>query len=128
MNTLSWLIYAADAAASLKTVFGALSIISGILTGLVLVAAGITAAIGEADDDDEARSFSRGAREWGKKGFPIVIACSIFWAVLPTSKTIYMIAASEAGEQIVTSPDAVEMMGDLKAVIKKKLKEELEAQ
>lgn len=43
----------------------------------------------------------------------------------PSSKTIYMIAASEAGETIVTSPEAREIFDDLKEVIKLKLKQEL---
>lgn len=43
------------------------------------------------------------------------------------SWTIYMIAASEAGQRIVTSPDAIEMMTDLKDIIKKRLRDELEA-
>ena len=36
-----------------------------------------------------------------------------------------MIAASEAGETIVTSPDAKEMLGDLREIIRRKLKEQL---
>ena len=46
-------------------------------------------------------------------------------AFTPSSSTIYMIAASEAGETVVTSPEAKEMLGDLKEIIRRKLKEEL---
>jgi hypothetical protein len=128
MNTLSWLIYAADALVSIKTIFGTAAIILLISTVIILAAALIVGACGEADDDDDARAFSRHSFRYFRIGLPIVIIASFLYAMIPTANTIYMIAASEAGEQIVTSPGAVEMMGDLKAIIKKKLKEELETE
>lgn len=43
----------------------------------------------------------------------------------PSQKTLYLIAASEAGEMVVKSDETQEMLGDLKAIIKNRLKEEL---
>lgn len=55
----------------------------------------------------------------------VLLIPAVLVTFVPSSKTIYLIAASEAGEAVVTNPDTIEMMGDLKAIIKKRLKEEL---
>lgn len=125
MNTLSWLLYAADAAGSLKAVLGAFSIMSAVAIVLAFGAAVISGAIGEMEDDDDTRRFSRSMRDVIKSVLPFIVISTAIWAALPSSQTIYVIAASEVGEQIIASPDAAEMMGDVKAIIKKRLKEEL---
>lgn len=119
MNTLSWLIYAADASQNARSVLGssaaALLIFGGI--GLVMGWAFVLS-------EEKRKSLAIASTVvWAT----FLIICGIALIVIPSSKTIYMIAASEAGEQVVTSPEAVEMMGDLKAIIKKRLKEELGA-
>ena len=43
--------------------------------------------------------------------------------LVPSERTMYMIAASEIGETIVTSPEAEEVFGELKDTILFKLNE-----
>ncbi|WP_054308954.1 hypothetical protein [Mesorhizobium sp. 1M-11] len=118
MNNLSWLIYAAEVSERIQEACVFITFVIGIIGGAALLVA-----------------FIGTLAEGGKLRYPVV--AFLFWLpitilslggawLLPSSKTIYMIAASEAGAQVVTSPDAVEMMGDLKAIIKKRLKAELE--
>lgn len=125
MNSLSWLLYAADAAESVKTACGVGAIVFAFGTTIATAATIIAGCIGEADNDDQARRLASWAQKHAKRAGITLIGLSLVWAVLPASRTIYMMAASQAGEQIVTSPDAIEMMGDLKAIIKKRLKDEL---
>ncbi len=118
MTKLSWLIYAAEVSERIQEACIFIAFAVGLIGGVALIIAFVGTIV-----------------DHGKLRYPI--AASIIWLpittlsiggawFLPSTKTIYMIAASEAGAQIVTSPDAVEMMGDLKAIIKKRLKIELE--
>jgi len=113
MNTLSWLIYAASVVGNIKGLLIAGAVIGSGTCALSVVV--WLASEGEVSPKPILRWL------WA----PILAA--FLAATLPGSQTMYMIAASEAGEQIVTSPDAIEMMGDLKAIIKQRLKDELEA-
>lgn len=116
MNTLSWMIYAADALGNVKGLLMAIGIIS-LAVGLIAM---MVLAIGGADGDVEPGSWKKPLRfSW------IPIASGLFAAVLPSSTTVYMIAASEAGEAIVTSQDGKEMLSDVQSLIRKKLKEAL---
>lgn len=117
MNTLSWLLYLAEVSENLRVVLNGAMVLICIFGLMLLGALWIFTFVEEAPKTP-------------------AVAFTALWAMLavigaagliltPSSKTIYMIAASEAGETIVTSPEAVEMMGDLKAIIKKRLAAEL---
>lgn len=116
MNTLSWLIYAAE-------VVGNLQVMVSIVTPPLLIFGGVGLtslwAYNVLEKTGYRPTWPTGA--W-VASMSVCAAIAIF---TPSTKALYMIAASEAGETIVTSPDAIEMMGDLKAIIKKRLKEEL---
>ncbi len=133
MNALSWLIYFAD-------VFGKLSPLafllgSGLLGGGILVLVIAMLARGDAMSNlrwtslyPEAQSKARidfwekVVREWPKKliGFGTVILTMA--SFLPNRNTIYMIAASEMGEKVVTAPETRELFNDLRAVVSQQLK------
>ena len=132
MNSLSWIIYAADVLGELKTGMAILSAIGCI----VVVAAFI---VGNAKwsyyswHDQEARERSEAFRlkiqSFGKVWVLFAMVCLLgISALIPQSKTLYMIAASEAGETVVTSPEAKEMLGDLKEIIRRKLAQELKGE
>jgi len=115
MNSLSWLIYAAEVVSNLKGVLVVAAIGSALVIGICSLVAGLNAEFG--GEEGEWKKYIRYA--W------IVVAFALSAAVLPSTKTVYLIAASEAGEAVVTNPDAIEMMTDLKAIIKQRLKDEL---
>ncbi|MGE0290384.1 MAG: hypothetical protein AB7I42_25055 [Bradyrhizobium sp.] len=116
MNTLSWLIYAAEVTGNLRELMILGTALGVMAIGVAAFVAGLLEACGNWPEGCWKKPF-----RWT---WAVALAALVATAI-PSSRTIYMIAASEAGEQIATSPDAIEMMGDLKAVIKKKLKEEL---
>ena len=111
MNDLSWLIYAAGIAGSIKVILG----ISAGLSALGLLS--VMLFHGFEDDFEVVRRAVRWV--W----LPFCLA--LLAGVIPSTKTIYMIAASEMGETVVKSPDTQEALSDLKAIIKKRLKDEL---
>lgn len=96
MNELSWLIYAADVAGSLKGIGWTAAI------GGVFVALGTSAVAamlkGEGEDEIAARVW-----RWAK-GAMVVVGVSIIPVVIvPSSNTLYAIAASEMGEHVIAS-------------------------
>lgn len=120
MNTLSWLIYAAEVSDRASGLCEFLAVVCGIVGGVLVVFLFLAWL-------DEAGPIKRGVGPIAALTAYILIELTLLAGAiaLPSKTTIYMIAASQAGEAIVTSPDAIEMMGDLKAIIKKRLKEEL---
>lgn len=126
MNNLSWLIYAAD-------VVGKAGPFS-LFAGLGLMASGVIMALVGRNSWNYYSSMSESQiaeseqfrKSLSRLGPRCVIAAIVFLFIataIPSRGTIYMIAASEIGETVVTSPDAVGMMGDLRTIIKSKLKE-----
>ena len=118
MNSLSWMIYAAEVLTNAGVVALILAVVSIFLW---VMAAGVTGGMGYVDDYESSRVQFR----WVMRRFWIPLTFLIVSILLPSQKTIYMIAASEAGETIITNPDAKEVFNDLTAIIKSKLKEQL---
>lgn len=117
MNSLSWMIYAAEVAGRLAEVAAWMTVMAGVGYGAALIFAGMAVSDGDMTPETAAR-----LRRLPAVLFFIFLPVSVF---APSSNAIYMIAASEAGETIVTSPEAREVFNDLKAIIKSKLKEQL---
>lgn len=116
MNSLSWLIYIAEVVQNLRGVFIATSVVSAGAIALVVVMYAIMATDGD---------IAPGSWKKPIKWVWIVFLFASISALTPSASTVYMIAASEAGEAIVTSPDGEEMLGDLKQIIRQKIKKEL---
>lgn len=102
MNTLSWLLYFADVAGGIDSVFTAIAVVS-------LIAAFIWGVIGFAavSVDDPNLDFWRSRC---KIGWSIIAPSLFFGSILssavPSKDTIYAIAASEMGEQALQTPTA----------------------
>lgn len=117
MNTLSWLLYLADVADSAKPLFGFIAFVVGLFGGI-----GVT------------MLWVISAAESLKKAPAIVV--SILWVtvlipsatlsiLIPSKDTIYLIAASEAGEVVVKSDEAKAIMVGLRNIIKDQIKKNL---
>jgi hypothetical protein len=128
MNTLSWMIYGAEVFSRLCPIigFGGVFIL---LVSISCVVCGVVPWSYYSWDNAEHRiaceAMRSKLRTGGRRGAIFGVVFIFFASVIPSSTTIYLIAASEAGEAVVTSPEAREMMNDLKGIIRKKLKEEL---
>ena len=114
MNTLSWLIYAADVLPSVGTFMG---IIGGILLVFLAVwaffLAGPMASMERQETANDLRSFSLKLVKlmW----LPGVVLMTSF--LIPETDTIYMIAASEFGEQVATTPEAQDVFDKLQTIM-----------
>lgn len=116
MNSLSWLIYVAGVVGSVKTLF---IVFAGGAAAFIVIGTSTTAVAESYGDAPEGLWL-----KWVKWAWLPLVA-GAFAALIPSPSTVYLIAASEVDEVVVTSPETVEMMGDLKAIIKKRLKDEL---
>jgi hypothetical protein len=116
MNTLSWLIYAGDALGKIGVLFEVIAVLSAVGIGVVSGVSEIFA------------SFDEAPKGYWKKPFRYLWVTAIFAVlatVTPSQTVIYMIAASEAGEEIASNPQAQEMASDLGRLIQQKLDEAL---
>lgn len=118
MNTLSWLLYVADVIPNLGVAFGlsAFFIAVGVLIAIVVGAHKRDFAYGE----DEKQKWQDGY-DLQRKALrfawlvPLLVFCAV---LLPGKSTIYMIAASEMGETVVTNPEVAEIFDAMKAKVK----------
>lgn len=108
MNSLSWLIYLADVVGGMGLVAGISVVVLGVL------AAG--AAVGIAASAD-IRDGAGVASCWSflKKTLCLLLPTAIISVAIPNPNTIYAIAASEMGEEIVKSETAGKAMKALDA-------------
>lgn len=96
MNNLSWLIYAADVLPALGRWFGITAVILASVSGFSLIAVTIE----DVWEDHKAWFF----KVWISLSFLI-----IFSALCPSKETIYLIAASEIGENVIETPEFVKI-------------------
>ena len=117
MNSLSWMIYLAEICDRVQNAAGFIAFMFGFM-GLFGVGA----------------AWAHLIIDGGRLRMPVIVTLlylvieipmAAISVLTPSSSTIYMVAASEAGETVVSSPEAKEMLGDLKEIIRRKLKAEL---
>ena len=111
MNTLSWLIYAADVLGKFAPAAFILTLICFFISLLV-----VGAAVSDTDNTD---------RELLKVSKKFIFGFFLFGfitIVSPSKETIYMIAASEVGEQVIKTPEAREVFEALRLRIMDELK------
>lgn len=121
MNSLSWFIYLAEVFHNLGTtafIFTGLGFFVSV--GLLIGTIAVTAA---ASTDKEAADFKPTVVFMNKIWWPIWIVCILLANLLPKKDTMYMIAASEAGQMIVENKATQEVLGEVKDVIMSKLKQ-----
>jgi hypothetical protein len=107
MNSLSWLLYIGDVAGNTQTLFATAAGLVFTVWCLRWVGTGMT-------DGDIAPPDTRWA----------VVACALAATscLMPSTRTVYMIAASEMGEKVVATPQAKEAFDALRDKIKEVLK------
>ena len=109
MNSLSWFLYLANVVDNVGNVFVLFAILSGIAM-FVWSFASAAYAIEGGQDAQRVKHFLRFI-PW------IFVITSFLVAVTPSRDTVYLIAASEEGEMVVNTPEAKEVMSDLKEIL-----------
>lgn len=117
MNSLSWLLYLADVFGDLEVVMWILAVPLGAGGGIFLVATIISLAEG---DNEEIAKVMRRLTGWIIFAF---ILCSVMIAVIPSKTTMYAVAASEMGEELMKTPTATKAVKALDAWLDKQIAE-----
>lgn len=131
MNSLSWILYFVDVTYQVQGLLIVVMIVGWMIYAIWRAFVGIWA-------DSSWSSDEAGVVEKKKKAqllpvfpskwyFVATIVVSLLLTLIPSKETVYMIAASEAGEYVVNTPEAQEMLGDLKSILKMQLRK-LEAE
>lgn len=96
MNNLSWLIYLGDIVGAVDGFTGFMAVVTGVATIILTLAY-----FGTVSDDPTISAKCKVLGRWTASGFLL----AAFLAVAsPSKETIYMIAASEAGETVIKTP------------------------
>jgi hypothetical protein len=121
MNTISIFLYLADVIGKISFIF--------VMMGLVLIACSVVWFISTAIyNENQNYSWSKGE----KKPYPVkqstklvALAFLLFTiaGLIPSKDTMYLIAGSEIGETVVSSPEAKEILKDIRDVIGHQLNE-----
>lgn len=107
MNSLSWLLYLADMASSLNT-------ISVVVIGICLCIAFIWFFATEGEQAKTAGKFMIAA-----------LIAAVIAALLPSKETVYAIAASEMGEELLKTPTSAKATKALDAWLDKQIAENI---
>lgn len=120
MNTLSWILYGADVAGSLGVFFGSI----GAVCLFLFIPASVIAylIVWNVGDNVEYGASQQYLRKIAKMLGVIGLVSVLISTLIPRRETIYMIAASEVGEVVVDSPEAREILTELKKTIMSNLK------
>lgn len=105
MNTLSWLLYGAELTEGLKL----LGILGGMACGIASIPAAIAVCVCIADKQDVGLKISKAALKWAVS---ILFVCCLISVVAPSRKTVLLIAASEAGQQILSTEQGQAITGE----------------
>lgn len=101
MNSLSWLLYFADLANGLGVICS--------LLGLAALIAAVVAAVqilwkDDFYDDVKEAAFKLVAKRYAFRFLGVALVLFLVSAIIPARSTVYAIAASEYGEQLLKSP------------------------
>lgn len=137
MNNLSWMIYLADVVGTIRPSFAFYAIAGSTVALLCLFFGSIPASydrwdsqghIERSEDHYLFENYRKNVVKMGRLMLMVSIPLGLIALVTPSSTTVYLIAASQAGETIVTDPEMKGIFNDLKTIIKSKIKEQLPKQ
>lgn len=123
MNSLSYLIYFAEVVGNAR-IFLKISTFAFLV---VFVVYWVIASVH--NHDNRELRYNKGEEKDPKKFLPLGICGAVFALLLvfvPTQKTVYLIAGSELGETVITSPEMKEIYTDLRAILKGYAKEAMQ--
>jgi len=109
MNSLSWFLYLAD-------ILPRVGLLTALLAILLLGVAFVMPPKGATMFGEGHNGPFEGMARL-KTPFILWLCFLVFAFLVPSKDTIYLIAASEAGEMVVNTPEAKEIMSDLKEIL-----------
>lgn len=113
MNNLSLMLYAAEV---LERFSGLLLAVAIVTIGASLISWGIRSM----NAHDARQPIPKRPSGWVGLGLVAAVLCCF----LPSTKTVYMMAASELGERVVTSPEGRDALALIREKVRKSLADE----
>ena len=128
MNTLSFLLYLIHVVPTAATLSLALGIVCLLLGGVYKAMSyenyGKTREGRWSEEDPKKyKNLYEQYTSVSKKLLTTGIVCIALVILLPKEKTMYLIAASEIGEEVISMPETQEIYNDIRAVLKSYIKE-----
>lgn len=123
MNSLSWMIYVADCVGGLgkiATIFTVASLVASV-AGLIMAGP-----ISWEFYGDEEKAMRTNGLALLRKGIVGAFICSLLVCLIPSTSTIYAIAASEYGEDVLKTPEASKARVALNAWLDKQIEQKPE--
>lgn len=117
MNSLSWFLYGIDVIANLRTL--ACVVLAG--TSVCWILLNVSVAITEGDTL-KWPDF----KKWWTRGVVAMVVCGIAVSALPSSNTMYAIAASQVGEKIAQSETVQGIASDATKALQQWIKRQIE--
>lgn len=116
MNSLSWLLYAADAFPRISGSVGAIAFLSGIGVAIAGVVVGIIKVVSVADEAEVPAGVLPAAWSVLRSATAVFLLALTVWFVVPSRDTVMLIAASEVGETVLASERVQEIGGEAGAL------------
>ena len=124
MNKLSWFLYLADIVPDmLLPILVPITLLGILISPMVFI--GVIWLANENEGTyakDRAEAYYNRVVYHAKWIIPLFLIIHTLNVLIPSRETIYLIAGSEVGEVVANSPEAKEILNDVKAVIKEQLK------
>jgi heme/copper-type cytochrome/quinol oxidase subunit 2 len=118
VNTLSWLLYLADVSGTLSVVVG----LSALVLGITAVILNVVASVHQSNGEYSAKEYA--ATKPYARGTLIAAPILLLLAcVVPSEDTVYAIAVSEMGEEVLKSETASKAQRALNAWLDKQIGE-----
>lgn len=122
MNSLSWFLYFA-------------SVLPQIMVAPILLTLGAMIVLGGLGCCERESGY-RGDEQW-QRGYklhkfvasvlaPLFSLFVVIATIIPDKETLYLIAGSELGQQVIETPEAREVFNDIKTIIKQQIKKSTE--
>ncbi len=118
MNTVSWLIYLTYVIPSVSWFATAWAIVFGTATIFLIIMWNIyNAKANERWAEPEDKEFPETIAKQFKWVIPSGLLCLVLANIVPDQQTMYMIAASELGEEVIMSDEAKVLYQDLRDIL-----------
>jgi len=121
MNSLSWFLYLAETLPNLSVLVFLLGIV--LFIGYLVWSFIVFNPHYWGFDSDQTNDRKRDRIKTAWKVWPFALSLSMLAisTMVPSKKTIYLVAGSEAGEYVVTSHEGQEIINDIKTIIKSQI-------
>lgn len=124
MNSLSWLIYFGTFSSSAGAFMAFLAFVGAVLAIIGFVFTVIWTDSTRKEQQEKYTAFNQRGSGLISRGLAMLIVCGTVSVILPDRNTVYAIAASQVGEQIVKTEIASDATKALHSWIKKQIEPE----